>query len=108
MGEDGWEAAFASSQTGKGLRLESAAALVQFSTHVRARDAVVCNVETFEVKNGAEVCRLDLSIYQGGREDWERPIAERIRRSESELQEVLALIGEEGINCVFYVWSDDL
>jgi hypothetical protein len=102
------EGAFAASQSGRGLYLETAQQLSGFAAYARTRAAVVCNVETFELNGQQEITRLDLFIVQGGREDCELPAAERIRRSDQALIDMLATIEKEGINCAFQVWTDNL
>jgi hypothetical protein len=102
------EDAFANSQSGKGVRLAEVEHLRDFASYTRTRAAVVCNVETFEVRGDYEISRSDLSIYQGGAEEQALPQAERVVLSEEALQEVLAAIEQEGIRCVFQVWADEL
>ena len=102
------ETAFQNSQSGKGIALHDVRQLKEFAAYARTRAAVVCNVETFEVRGDDWITRTDLSIYQGGAEDQELPPAERINLSEGALEEVLNAIKQEGIHCVFQVWADAL
>lgn len=102
------QAALENSQSGKGIRLDDVGQLKDFSAYALGRGAVVCNVETFEIRGDFEIMRVDLSIFDGGDEEQAMPSADRIVLSQEALQEVLAAIGQEGICCVFQVWSDDL
>jgi hypothetical protein len=102
------EACFAASQTGKGCPLGDIASLKRFADYVRPRNAVVCNLETFEVRGEDQVMRMDLSIYAGGLEDQRLPSEERIRNSLEALSEVTREMQAEGCGFVFIVWSDDL
>ena len=102
------EAAFQNSQSGKGIALEDVCRLKEFAAYTRTRDALVCNVETFEVRGDAWITRIDLSIYQGGAEEQALPPAQRIALSEEALEEVLNSIEHEGIHCRFQVWADTL
>src|SRR4051812_45797908 len=52
------KAAFESSQSGRGFRLASAEQLRHFADYVRAQDAVVCNVETYEMRGECEIPRI--------------------------------------------------
>ncbi len=101
-------AAFEHSQSGMGSRLGDIEQLREFASYARSHDAVVCNVETFECRDEAEIPRIDLSIYQGGAEEQALPRLDRMARSEQELHEVLTAIEHEGIICVFQVWADKL
>lgn len=104
----GLEAAFQNSQSGKGIALDDVNRLKEFAAYTRTRDAVVCNVETFEVRGDDWITRTDLSIYQGGAEEQALPSAQRIALSEEALQEVLDAIEYEGVVCRFQVWTDAL
>lgn len=102
------EAAFQNSQSGKGIALDDVNRLKEFATYARTQDAVVCNVETFEVRGGDWITRTDLSIYQGGAEEQVLPPAQRIALSEEALEEVFRAIEREGVVCRFQVWADAL
>lgn len=102
------EAAFQNSQSGKGIALDDVSRLKEFAAYTRTRDAVVCNVETFEVRGDDWITRTDLSIYQGGAEEQVLPPMERIALSEEALEEVLNAIEHEGVVCRFQVWADAL
>ena len=100
--------ALENSQSGKGFRLADAGQLVDFASYTRTRDAVVCNLETYEVRGEYEIPRIDLSIYQGGAEERALPQVDRVALSEEALRETLTAIEQEGIRCVFQVWADEL
>jgi hypothetical protein len=100
--------AFERSQSGRGFRLADVEQLRDFASYARGQASVVCNVETFEVRDEFEVPRIDLSVYQGGAEEQALPAVERVALSEEALQEVLAAIEREGIRCLFQVWADEL
>lgn len=102
------EAAFQNSQSGKGIALDDVNRLKEFATYTRTRDAVVCNVETFEVRGDDWIPRIDLSIYQGGAEEQALPPGQRITLSKEALEEVLDAIEREGVVCRFQVWADAL
>lgn len=102
------EAAFQNSQSGKGITLDDVNCLKDFASYTRTRDAVVCNVETFEVRGDDWIARSDLSIYQGGAEEQALPPVQRIALSEKALEEVLNAIEREGVVCRFQVWADAL
>jgi hypothetical protein len=102
------EAAFQNSQSGKGITLDDVRRLKEFATYTRTRAAIVCNVETFEVRGDDWIMRIDLSIYQGGVEEQALPPAQRIALSEEALEEVLNAIEQEGLHCRFQVWADAL
>jgi hypothetical protein len=101
-------AAFQASQSGRGFRLLDAEQLRDFAVYTRTQEAVVCNVETFEVTGEYTIARIDLSIYQGGVDMQMLPAAERVALSEEAVRDVLAAIEREGISCVFQVWADEL
>jgi hypothetical protein len=105
---DELSAALGNSQSGGGVRLEGTRSLKDFADFARAHNAVVCGVETYELRGQHEVPRIDLSIYQGGAEERALPAAERVHRTGDSLSEVLAAIDAEGIACVFQVWADQL
>lgn len=100
--------AFESSQSGRGFHLVGVEQLKAFAAYTQSSGAVVCNVEGFEVCGDSMFARLDLSIYQGGQDDQARPPSERIANSVQALAEILATIEQEGIDCVFQVWADEL
>jgi hypothetical protein len=102
-----WAAAFELSRSGKGVRLADTQQLKEFADFARDHEAVVSNVESYEVQGEAEVARIDLSIY-GEREQQALTDAQRVELSWSDLQGLAADIEAEGIACVFQVWAHQL
>jgi len=96
------------SQSGGGFRLDDIRQLEDFASYARAQAAVVCNVETYEIRCEREVARIDLGMYQGDVEDTALPPVERVARSVEALQDILTAIEQEGIECAFQVWADEL
>jgi hypothetical protein len=102
------EACFDASQSGKGCPLGDIASLKRFADYVRTRNAVVCNLEAFEIRGEDQVIRIDLGIFAGGLADQRLPADERVKDSLEALSEVTRKMDAEGCEFVFIVWSDDL
>jgi hypothetical protein len=102
------EDVFAQAEEGGGSRLLNGAELAQLVEYARTRNAAVTNVETYELREGWQIPRIDLGIYGLDGKDEDLTDAQRIDLAAGYVSEVLALADEEG-RCFGYqawIWSN--
>ena len=91
--------------SGRGHRCVGTTALIAFNRELDAHRAWIDIVETFEIAEGLEVPRIELSIY-GDHGAYDLPVAERRKLAADRLAEMLAAIGNESADFCFDVWLD--
>ncbi|MBJ7484275.1 hypothetical protein [Brevundimonas sp.] len=101
---DGDDAILAAS-SGRGHRCIGASALLAFSDQLNAHGAWIDIVETFEVAEGWEIPRIDLSIY-GDHGSYDLPAADRKALAARRLSEMMATVAKEVSALGFDVWLD--
>ena len=101
---DGDDASFAAS-SGRGHRCIGASALLAFSEQLNAEGAWIDIVETFEIAEGLETPRSDLSIY-GDHGSYDLPAADRKVLAARRLSEMMAIAANEVLTLGFDVWLD--
>lgn len=101
---DGDDAILAAS-SGRGHRCIGASALIAFGDQLNAQGAWIDIVETFEIAEGLETPRIDLSIY-GDHGSYDLPAADRKALADYCLSEMTAIAAKEASTLGFYVWLD--
>lgn len=101
---DGDDAILAAS-SGRGHRCIGAAALLAFSEQLNAQGAWIDIVEAFEIAEGLETPRIDLSIY-GDHGSYDLPAADRKALAARRLSEMMAIAAKEVSTLGFDVWLD--
>lgn len=101
---DGDDAILAAS-SGRGHRCIGVPALLEFRDQLNAQGAWIDIVEAFEIAEGLETPRIDLSIY-GDHGSYDLPAADRKALAVRRLSEMLAVAAEEVSPLGFDVWLD--
>lgn len=91
--------------SGRGHRCIGISALKAFNEDLEGHRAWIDIVETFEIADGLEIPRLDLSIY-GDHGAYELPASERRRLAADRLSGLLAAVAKESAEFGFTVWLD--
>lgn len=99
------DAAVFAALSGRGHRCVGRQALIAFDKELEARNAWSDIVETFEISNGAEIPRIELSIY-GDHGSYDLSVHERRKVAAERLATMLAAIDTEAAEFCFYVWPD--
>lgn len=99
------EAAVLAASSGRGYRCVGIPGLIAFNKELDARQAWIDIVETFEIADGLEIPRIDLSIY-GDHGAYDLPATERRESAAARLAEMLAAVGNESADFCFTVWLD--
>lgn len=99
------DAAVFSALSGRGHRCVGRHELTAFDKELDARNAWIDIVEAFEVSNGAETPRIELSIY-GDHGSYDLSARERRKAAAERLARLLAAIDAETAKFCFNVWAD--
>lgn len=99
------EDAILAASSGRGHWCVGAGALLAFSERLTAQKAWIDIVETFELTDGLETPRIDLSIY-GDHGSYDLPATDRKALADQRLSEMLAVAAKEVSPLGFYVWLD--
>lgn len=91
--------------SGRGYRCKGASALLAFSEQLKAQGAWVDIVETFEIADGLERPRIELSIY-GDHGTYHLPVAERRQLAADRLAALVVAVRKESAEFCFDVWLD--
>lgn len=97
--------AILAASSGRGHRCIGASDLLAFSKRLNAQKAWIDIVETFELTDGLETPRIDLSIY-GDHGSYDLPAADRKALAAHRLSEMLAVAAKEVSPLCFEVWFD--
>ena len=97
--------AIGAAASGRGHRCIGASALFAFSEQLNAQGAWIDIVETFEIAEGVETPRIDLSIY-GDHGSYDLPAADRKALADRRLSETMAIAAKEVSTLGFDVWLD--
>src|SRR3989344_8375936 len=95
--------AILAASSGRGHRCIGVYDLIAFSERLNAQKAWIDIVETFELADGLETPRIDLSIY-GDHGSYNLPAANRKALAAHRLSEMLAVAGKEVSPLGFDVW----
>jgi len=98
-------AAVLAASSGRGHRCVGINALIAFGKELGTRKAWIDIVETFEISNGLEIPRIELSIY-GDHGAYDLPARERQELAADRLAEMLAALEMESAEFCFDVWLD--
>ena len=99
------DGAIRAASSGGGHRCVGASELLAFSERLDAQRAWIDIVETFELTDGLETPRIDLSIY-GDHGSYDLPAADRKALAARRLSEMLAVAEKEVSPLGFDVWLD--
>jgi hypothetical protein len=99
------DGAVAAASSGRGHRCIGASALLAFSRQLNAQGAWIDIVETFEIAEGLETPRIDLSIY-GDHGAYGLAATDRKALADRRLSEMLVLVEKEESTLGFDVWLD--
>lgn len=99
------DAAALAALSGRGHRCVGRHALIAFANELDARNAWIDIVETFEISNGAEIPRIELSNY-GDHGSYDLSVRERRKVAAERLATILSAIDTEAAEFCFYVWLD--
>jgi len=99
------DGAILAASSGRGHRCIGASALLAFSNQLKVHGAWIDIVETFEIADGVETPRIDLSIY-GDHGAYELAPTDRKALADRRLSEMLVLASKEGSTLAFDVWLD--
>lgn len=91
--------------SGRGHRCIGAPDLLAFSERLNAQKAWIDIVETFELVDGLETPRIDLSIY-GDHGSYNLSATDRKALAAQRLSEMLAVAAKEVSPLAFDVWLD--
>jgi len=99
------DSAILAASSGRGHRCIGASDLLAFGERLNAHKAWIDIVETFELADGLETPRIDLSIY-GDHGSYDLPAADRKALAAHRLSEMLAVAEREVSLLGFDVWLD--
>lgn len=97
--------AILAASSGRGHRCIGTTDLLAFSERLNAQDAWIDIVETFEIADGLEIPRIELSIY-GDHGAYDLPAADRRKLAADRLAEMLRAVDNESGDFCFDVWLD--
>lgn len=97
--------AFLAADSGRGHTCKDARALLELNEMLAGRGAWIDIVETFEVKAGVEVPRIDLSIY-GDHGSYDQPAEVRRELAAERVTKMLAAASKDADQLAFTVWLD--
>lgn len=98
------EDAFQEAQTASGTRLIDTAQLAELVAYARARGDLIRNIETYELRDGLELPRIDLGLYGLDESVLDRPQSERIDLAAAQVTAILLDAAAEGGCFGFQVW----
>lgn len=97
--------AILAASSGRGHRCTGTTGLLAFSERLKAQDAWIDIVETFEIADCLEIPRIELSIY-GDHGAYDLPTEERRKLAADRLAGMIRAVGNEPGDFCFDVWLD--
>ncbi len=95
---------FEEAQTARGTRLISPDEFRDLLQYSCARDEMIHTVETYELVEGFEYPRTDLSLYGPDESAADKPHSERIRLAAAEVVQMLTEVETENSAFGFQIW----